>query len=176
MMSKAKNIWPGLGSKIEFSTPTPESFDGSKNDFFAADEEGMGFPMRYWPAMTRCPDCGRFMKRGIANWANHTTEDCPYFKKNKKASGILKYAEHNHVTIPCITPKLADELNKAMEVYFEANGGNPILIAGCDPYKPQPPTEPEPLIFHKPNVYKSVVKLPETRQERRARERKSKKK
>jgi hypothetical protein len=32
----------------------------------------------FWPAMTRCPDCGRFMKRGILNWMEHIYGDCPH--------------------------------------------------------------------------------------------------
>jgi hypothetical protein len=93
-MSKKKNIWPGLGSKIEFSTPTPESFDGSKKQFLLGDEAGCGFGTPL-PKMARCPDCGRFMKLGIFNWNSHTINECPIYKKKQAASGILRYMEIN---------------------------------------------------------------------------------
>ena len=204
-MSKKKPI--GLGSKIEFSTPTPESFDGEKQRKQAMldDEAGMMDEPIYWPHMARCPDCGRFMKRGIANWAKHTTEDCPFFKKNKKASGILRYAEHNY-EVPYMTPKLDAELSKALEEYFgekrsavigvgkhrgsadpslkeririvkelKKQGKNVVLI-GNDPYeKIVPPTKPTELVFRKREDFEAAVVLPETRQERRRREKKKKK-
>ena len=94
-MSKKKYLWSGLGSKIEFSTPTPESFDGSKKQFLLDDEAGKGFGQTYCPHMTRCPDCGRFMKRGIFSWNRHTINECPVYKKRRAASGILRYMEIN---------------------------------------------------------------------------------
>jgi len=30
----------------------------------------------FFPAMARCPLCGRFMKRGLMNWMNHTYDKC----------------------------------------------------------------------------------------------------
>ena len=30
----------------------------------------------FFPSMGRCPFCGRFMKRGLMNWMNHTYDEC----------------------------------------------------------------------------------------------------
>lgn len=54
----------------------------------------------FWPAMARCPDCGRFMKRGLFNWMNHRYEDCPKASYNIGfRDGMVKmYKTINHVT------------------------------------------------------------------------------
>jgi len=48
----------------------------------------------FFPAMGRCFDCGRFMKRGLVNWMDHVYGDCPKAEYNKGfRDGIIRYAE-----------------------------------------------------------------------------------
>jgi len=48
----------------------------------------------YIPKMGRCPDCGRFMKRGLVNWMDHVYGDCPKAEYHKGfKNGMIRYAE-----------------------------------------------------------------------------------
>ena len=117
-MSKKKNT--GLKSKIQFSPTTPKNFDGSKNQFLLDDEAGVFDKPSYLSYKARCPDCGRFIKRGLQGWARHM-EECPFFKKNKKASGILRYAERNSPKYQTqyLIPNGVD-IDKLEKEYFES--------------------------------------------------------
>ena len=90
-MDRKKDI--RLGSKIEFSTPTPESFDGKKKQFLMDDEAGMWEEPTYWPSTNRCLYCGRFLKKGLGLWGiiQHWDKCPPYQKKRDKAieDGLL---------------------------------------------------------------------------------------
>jgi len=69
----------------------------------------------YWPAMTRCPDCGRFMKRGLSFWVEHSINNCPAVKKHKAGAGILVYADRN---FPAFNTTLHKALNESLKEYF----------------------------------------------------------
>ena len=48
----------------------------------------------FWPAMARCPDCGRFIKRGLVNWMDHAYGDCPKSEYNNGfRDGLIKMYE-----------------------------------------------------------------------------------
>lgn len=47
----------------------------------------------YFPLMGRCPDCGRFMKRGLFNWMEHAYGSCPKAEYNNGfKDGMITYA------------------------------------------------------------------------------------
>jgi len=52
--------------------------NGKNNDWMKLDEEGC-MP-HVLGRIARCPHCGRFMRRGLLNFLEHTWGDCPYHK------------------------------------------------------------------------------------------------
>ena len=48
----------------------------------------------YFPKMRRCPDCGRFMKKGLFNWMEHAYGPCPKAEYNNGfKDGMIMYAK-----------------------------------------------------------------------------------
>jgi len=44
--------------------------------------------------MGRCPDCGRFMKKGLFNWMEHAYGPCPKAEYNNGfKDGMIMYAK-----------------------------------------------------------------------------------
>ncbi len=49
---------------------------------------------KFFPAMSRCSDCGRFIKRGLFHWMDHAYGDCPRADYNNGfKDGMIRYAK-----------------------------------------------------------------------------------
>jgi hypothetical protein len=53
----------------------------------------------YFAPMSRCPECGRFMKRGLFNWIqhNHDHHGFKYWEEKTKAEQDLYIANVRHL-------------------------------------------------------------------------------
>jgi len=66
----------------------------------------------FWPAMSRCEQCGQFMKRGLMNWADHL-EVCR--GKSKYRPPVKQYQPRQIF----MTQAGIKALEEASEAYFE---------------------------------------------------------
>jgi len=110
----------------------------------------------YWPAMARCPDCGRFMKRGLRFWIEHK---CPYPKYAPKHSGFVILGMNEDALNEALLEYFKDDncgviISKARRCGLKELGDNLLeikkikenYIAGVDPYSPE--SISVPLITH----------------------------
>jgi hypothetical protein len=52
-----------------------------------------------WAQAGRCPDCGRFMKRGLVNWMEHAFNTCRFAERNRRIKeGITKRINLQEIT------------------------------------------------------------------------------
>jgi len=75
----------------------------------------------YFPAMSRCDRCGRFVKRGLWNWINHELDECPGKSRTPTREGFYR-SEPWH--FPPMSPTTREAFEGALASYFDNDVDN----------------------------------------------------